>query len=46
MPAIAALGLDYGEGNLFGIPRPAEFYLGTDEKKKTSQPEIAKREVA
>ena len=27
MPAIAALRLDYGEGNLFGAPRPATFYL-------------------
>lgn len=46
MPAIAALGLDYGEGNLFGIPRPAGFYLDADEKKATAQPEGTKREVA
>jgi cyclic-di-GMP phosphodiesterase TipF (flagellum assembly factor) len=28
MPEILALGIDYGQGNLFGPARPAEFYLG------------------
>lgn len=28
MPEILALGIDYGQGNLFGPPRLAEFYLG------------------
>ena len=28
MPEILSLGLDYGQGNLFGPARPAEFYLG------------------
>lgn len=28
MPEILALGIDYGQGNLFGAARPAEFYLG------------------
>ncbi len=27
MPEILALGIDYGQGDLFGAPRPAEFYL-------------------
>lgn len=27
MPEILALGLDYGQGNLFGAPRPADFYV-------------------
>ena len=30
MPEILELGIDYGEGNLFGPPRSAEFYLGDD----------------
>ncbi len=30
MPEILELGIDYGEGNLFGSPRSAEFYLGDD----------------
>jgi cyclic-di-GMP phosphodiesterase TipF (flagellum assembly factor) len=28
MPEILSLGIDYGQGNLFGPPRPADFYLG------------------
>jgi cyclic-di-GMP phosphodiesterase TipF (flagellum assembly factor) len=28
MPEILSLGIDYGQGNLFGPPRPSEFYLG------------------
>lgn len=28
MPEILSLGIDYGQGNLFGAARPAEFYLG------------------
>ena len=28
MPEILSLGIDYGQGNLFGPARPAEFYLG------------------
>lgn len=27
MPEILALGIDYGQGNLFGPPRPADFYV-------------------
>lgn len=27
MPEILALGIDYGQGNLFGPPRPAAFYV-------------------
>ncbi|NWG91799.1 MAG: EAL domain-containing protein [Parvularculaceae bacterium] len=30
MPEILALGIDFGQGNLFGPARPAEFYLGDD----------------
>ncbi|MBB5517342.1 EAL domain-containing protein [Amphiplicatus metriothermophilus] len=28
MPEILALGIDYGQGNLFGPPRPADYYVG------------------
>lgn len=28
MPEILELGIDYGQGNLFGPPRPADFYMG------------------
>lgn len=28
MPEILSLGIDYGQGNLFGAARPADFYLG------------------
>jgi EAL domain-containing protein (putative c-di-GMP-specific phosphodiesterase class I) len=31
MPEILALGLDYGQGNLFGPPRPADFYVAEHE---------------
>lgn len=31
MPEILALGIDYGQGNLFGAPRRAEFYVGARE---------------
>ncbi len=27
MPEILALGIDYGQGELFGAPRPAQFYV-------------------
>ena len=27
MPGISALGIDYGQGELFGAPRPASFYV-------------------
>lgn|GEM_PF-1433414 len=27
MPEILALGIDYGQGDLFGAPRPASFYI-------------------
>lgn len=30
MPEILSLGIDYGQGNLFGAARPAGFYLGVD----------------
>ncbi len=30
MPEILSLGIDYGQGNLFGAARSAEFYLGRD----------------
>ncbi len=30
MPEILSLGIDYGQGNLFGAARPAEFYLGAN----------------
>ncbi|GAB4532039.1 MAG: hypothetical protein Kow00133_20530 [Amphiplicatus sp.] len=33
MPEILALGIDYGQGNLFGAPRPAEFYVGRDRRE-------------
>ena len=33
MPEILALGLDYGEGNLFGAARNAAYYLGLGEKQ-------------
>lgn len=32
MPEILALGIDYGQGNLFGPPRPADFYVRTHER--------------
>ncbi|WDI32559.1 EAL domain-containing protein [Hyphococcus flavus] len=28
LPGILALGIDYGQGNLFGAPKPAQGYLG------------------
>jgi len=28
MPEILSLGIDYGQGNLFGAARRADFYLG------------------
>jgi cyclic-di-GMP phosphodiesterase TipF (flagellum assembly factor) len=31
MPEILALGIDYGQGNLFGAPRPADFYVKAHE---------------
>jgi len=27
MPEVLSLGIDYGQGNLFGPPRPADFYV-------------------
>ena len=27
MPGVTALGVDYGQGDLFGAPRPASFYI-------------------
>jgi cyclic-di-GMP phosphodiesterase TipF (flagellum assembly factor) len=38
MPEILALGIDYGQGNLFGPPRPAEFYVKAHE---TPEPKFA-----
>jgi len=32
MPAIAAMGIDYGQGNLFGAPRAAPRYLNDGEQ--------------
>ncbi|MEE2690604.1 MAG: EAL domain-containing protein [Pseudomonadota bacterium] len=29
MPEILELGIDFGQGNLFGAPRPADFYVGS-----------------
>ena len=37
MPEILSLGIDYGQGNLFGAPRRAEYYLGQQD-----EPELAK----
>jgi cyclic-di-GMP phosphodiesterase TipF (flagellum assembly factor) len=31
MPEVLALGIDYGQGNLFGPPRPADFYVSAHE---------------
>lgn len=31
MPEILSLGIDFGQGNLFGAARSAQFYLGADE---------------
>jgi len=31
MPEILSLGIDYGQGNLFGAARRADFYLGAEE---------------
>lgn len=31
MPEILSLGIDYGQGNLFGAARRADFYLGANE---------------
>jgi len=36
MPEILALGIDYGQGDLFGAPRPASFYLGDTSLAKAS----------
>lgn len=30
VPEILTLGIDYGQGELFGAPRPSAFYLGQD----------------
>ncbi len=30
VPEILTLGIDYGQGDLFGAPRPAQFYLNQD----------------
>ncbi|MGD9799076.1 MAG: hypothetical protein AB7V02_00635, partial [Parvularculaceae bacterium] len=30
MPEILSLGIDYGQGNLFGAARRADFYLGSE----------------
>jgi cyclic-di-GMP phosphodiesterase TipF (flagellum assembly factor) len=35
MPEILALGIDYGQGNLFGPPRRADFYVDTDAAEDT-----------
>lgn len=32
MPEILALGIDYGQGNLFGPPRPAEAFVSAHER--------------
>ncbi len=37
MPEILALGIDYGQGNLFGPPRKAEFYVATHQSE-TGEP--------
>lgn len=38
MPEILELGIDFGQGNLFGPPRRANFYLGDEE---TDTPDLA-----
>ncbi|MEL7488651.1 MAG: EAL domain-containing protein [Pseudomonadota bacterium] len=35
MPEILSLGIDYGQGNLFGAPRRSEFYVGEVEAVET-----------
>ncbi|NWG71279.1 MAG: EAL domain-containing protein [Parvularculaceae bacterium] len=34
MPEILALGIDYGQGNLFGPPRPADIYVKAHEGER------------
>ena len=36
VPEIVALGIDFGQGELFGAPRSAKFYLGTEELARAS----------
>ena len=36
MPEVLSLGIDYGQGNLFGPPRPAEFYVVKDNQEADS----------
>lgn len=42
MPDILGLGIDFGQGNLFGAPRPADFYLGVNDTAIESGPTLAK----
>jgi len=41
MPDILELGIDFGQGNLFGAPRRAEFYLGASQKEQEAPVELA-----
>ena len=41
MPDILELGIDFGQGNLFGAPRKADFYLGVSQKVEEAEPELA-----
>lgn len=38
MPEILSLGIDYGQGNLFGPPRPAEFYVAKSNEEAEALP--------
>lgn len=38
MPEILALGIDYGQGNLFGAPRRADFYVDTIDPEDEPSP--------
>ena len=42
MPDILGLGIDFGQGNLFGAPRRADFYLGVSQQEQEAEPELAK----
>lgn len=37
VPEILALGLDFGQGELFGAPRPAQFYLESPEVQEFAE---------
>ena len=39
MPEILSMGIDYGQGNLFGAPRPADFYVADRESFAAVEPE-------